>query len=421
MRVCIVGKYPPIEGGVSCLVRQTCWDLHRAGHDVHVVTNADEIEPGLRMLSPRGSSEPDPWPVSSTRAYSPRNQIPSSPAYASRLFGLGRAAVEKVRPDFLVGWYLEPYGVVAAQLAKAFDLPLVLIHAGSDIGFLARVDHDLAQSFRWAVEQADAVVTSGHPESREQLTMLGVKAEQLLPLPGGHPLEDRFRRAPHKIDVAELVRFAPRSHDRNRRPPDAGAPIIGSYGKVGESKGSYDLIESLDRLARRGIPFTFLNSAAGAPERLSAYHRALAEHPRLAERTWVLPPLAPDLIPDFIRACSVVTFLERKFTVKNHTPHVPREVMASGSCLVVSAEVAQQPFYRNMIFPGITALVVRDPRDTAELAATLEQALTVPGLARTFARLGKVASDEVDRAIDRTGLTNPMFRALEQFWEERAP
>jgi hypothetical protein len=44
VRICIVGKYPPIQGGVSA---QTYWaarGLAAGGHDVSVVTKAAEVE-----------------------------------------------------------------------------------------------------------------------------------------------------------------------------------------------------------------------------------------------------------------------------------------------------------------------------------------------------------------------------------------
>ena len=48
MRICLVGKYPPIQGGVSA---QTYWfaqELANQGHQVHIVSNADEVEAGYR-------------------------------------------------------------------------------------------------------------------------------------------------------------------------------------------------------------------------------------------------------------------------------------------------------------------------------------------------------------------------------------
>ena len=49
MRICIIGKFPPIQGGVSMRTYRTAHALAARGHDVHVVTNAKEVTPPFRM------------------------------------------------------------------------------------------------------------------------------------------------------------------------------------------------------------------------------------------------------------------------------------------------------------------------------------------------------------------------------------
>ncbi len=44
MRICFIGKYPPIEGGVSSHAYWLAKALGKKGHEVHVVTNAQEVE-----------------------------------------------------------------------------------------------------------------------------------------------------------------------------------------------------------------------------------------------------------------------------------------------------------------------------------------------------------------------------------------
>ena len=44
MRICILGKFPPIEGGVSHQTHLAAHELARRGHDVAVVTNAAQVE-----------------------------------------------------------------------------------------------------------------------------------------------------------------------------------------------------------------------------------------------------------------------------------------------------------------------------------------------------------------------------------------
>jgi hypothetical protein len=49
VKVCIIGKYPPIQGGVSTRTYWTAHGLARCGHEVHVVTNAKEATPPFRL------------------------------------------------------------------------------------------------------------------------------------------------------------------------------------------------------------------------------------------------------------------------------------------------------------------------------------------------------------------------------------
>ena len=166
MRICILGKFPPIAGGVSHQTYLAAHELARRGHRVFVVTNADEVEPEFRQLLLAGDAErleahysdgfvrcvqTDPVPVGS---YLPRAQ-----PYASKLFGLGLSVIEKHGCDLVVGWYLEPYGLVAAQLAATTGAPLVLRHAGSDLGRLAH-HADLRRAYAWALRRADRVLTT---------------------------------------------------------------------------------------------------------------------------------------------------------------------------------------------------------------------------------------------------------------------
>src|SRR5689334_3215677 len=69
MKLCVVGKYPPIQGGVA---RDTFWAafaLAQQGVEVHVVTNAAEVEPEFRVFDqPWGSALPaDPRQLAGAR------------------------------------------------------------------------------------------------------------------------------------------------------------------------------------------------------------------------------------------------------------------------------------------------------------------------------------------------------------------
>ena len=44
LKICIISKYPPIEGGVSARVYWLAKALGERKHEIHIVTNAQEVE-----------------------------------------------------------------------------------------------------------------------------------------------------------------------------------------------------------------------------------------------------------------------------------------------------------------------------------------------------------------------------------------
>src|SRR5580700_9025576 len=50
VKLCVIGKYPPIQGGVSMRTYWTAHDLAARGHEVHVVTNAKEAQAPFRIF-----------------------------------------------------------------------------------------------------------------------------------------------------------------------------------------------------------------------------------------------------------------------------------------------------------------------------------------------------------------------------------
>ena len=85
----------------------------------------------------------------------------------------------------------------------------------------------------------------------------------------------------------------------------------------------------LGTIAKRSLPL-------GAAE--TALLKTVEEQ-GLSEVTWVLPFVAHWKVARFIRACTAVCFLERDFPITFHAPTVPREVLACGTCLVLSGEI----------------------------------------------------------------------------------
>lgn len=410
MKILLFGKYPPIQGGTSSQTLNTVRALAAAGHEVDVVTNAREAEPSVRcVLTPadeqrlvelqRSSAEPaggritvhDTTPLGTTE------YMPWAEPYVTKLAGIGLHLASHTGYDLIVGWYFEPYGVAAGIVAETTGRPLVLRHAGSDLGRLTR-HPDLARAYRWLLGRADRILTG--PRNQPLLTSLGAAAGSCRAV-GRGSMPDYFDDPPGPIDLTDLASAAAVAFDGmdladpvvellGRRLADASngplsGPVIGVCGKVAVSKGSYDLVAALERVAA-GAPgatsgggslqdFTLLGAVGGHEELLAPFLEAVAASPAVSERAVMLGLVAPWRIPSFVDACDLVCVLERRFDVALHRPRLPEEVLCRGGVLVISGEVAGKMGFADRLVDRENCLIVDDPADIEDLARVLGDAL----------------------------------------------
>ena len=392
MRICAVVKYPPIQGGVSALSYRVAMALGAAGHQVSVVTNADEVEDDYRIwmtAEDRARLEAD-FPGGGSVRLAPTSglgrkhaaHIPDHRPFATKLAALATEEIRRIDADVVYSYYLEPYGVAAQLAALWTGVPHVVQHAGSDrTRLLAHPDMSLA--YREVLRHADLVIAQ--PGTVEGF---GVAAERVMQLrPRGLPAWFTDAEGP-ALDVnATIARLAAAGHSwiANAAPMPVERPTIGIYGKLGEYKGSYDLLAALARLKRQGRQFNLLIMAGGYQR--ERYLRAVAEAD-LTDRTWTLPFLPHWRVPEFLRTLTAACFLERRFPVAIHTPGIPREVLSVGTCLVVSREAADKQPYRPEMRHGENIFVVEEPSDTDELAKVLGRVIDDPEAARAVGKAG---------------------------------
>jgi glycosyltransferase involved in cell wall biosynthesis len=188
MRICVIGKYPPIEGGVSSLTYWTCHLLARAGHGVEVVTNADETEAEHRILFLPGDRErleasyPGGGHVR-VHFIQPKHDpdlyyIPRGRPTITRLATVASEVVRRNECDLIIGWYLEPYVMAAALVSTWTKRPYVVRHAASDLFELA-AQPELGTAYREVLRHAGGVMSLSVPADG-----LGLGASQSLGLPG---------------------------------------------------------------------------------------------------------------------------------------------------------------------------------------------------------------------------------------------
>jgi glycosyltransferase involved in cell wall biosynthesis len=370
LRVCVVGKYPPIQGGISAQCYWMCRWLAERGHEIHVVTNADEVETQYRILpvaedltsgAPGGTLR-----VWRTEAPTPAyRHIPQTNPVVTKLASLALEAIETHACDLVVGFYLEPYAVAAHLAATLSGRPLVIRHAGSDVGRLLSVPQ-LGRTYAAILKSADIVCT--RPAARTPFLELGVPESRIVPDPGWVVPREYFHPAVKPLDVNAHLASVGLS------PIDPAAPIIGIYGKMGTAKGTFDLLEASIALKRAGLRFTLLAATHGSAEDEARFERTIAAGD-LSDRVRQLPFLPHPRVAALLRACSMVCVLEREFPIAGHASGTAIEVLACGTPLMVSAEVARKQIFAPRVVHGRNVLVVRDPRDHGDLARLLSNAL----------------------------------------------
>lgn len=416
MNVLALTKFPPIQGGVSAKGHATAWELARLGHRVEVVTNASACEPGLTMSLDAsdlallaGAAGTGRVTVHDVRSEDRRPYVPWAEPFVTKL--VGRAlAVHRSRPfDVIYGSYLEPYGVAAALVATITARPLVIRHAGSDVGRLA-LHPDLAETYRWVFDRCERVLTRGTGGARVALDRLGVDPARFYS-PRSDRLPGYFRRRPEPLDVCgwadqpewfarlELPEALSRAISQANAKPLPPAPVIGIYGKVGVTKGTYDLLEALEVVASRGTAFTLAVVVGARTETLASFYGEVMSSRQLGSRTRFLPLMAPWRVPSFVAACDVVPMLERDFGITFHNSRIVREVLAVGSCLVCSREIADKQWFAESLVDATNCVIVDDPRDTATLALRLTQVLEDPSNRRSIAARGRTLSHAIESSL----------------------
>ncbi|KFE69215.1 PqqD family peptide modification chaperone [Hyalangium minutum] len=391
MRICALIKYPPIQGGVSAQSYWMCRALAEAGHEVHVVTNADEVEDDYRlMLTADDRSWLEPTFGAgrvrlhlSERSSSAFLHVPQANPYVSKLAGLATDVVRRHRCEVIFSYYFEPYGVAANMASHWTGVPYLVRNAGSDLGRLM-TRPGLGTTYREIIRRANGVC-AGNPLL---FLGMGVHPDNIYRGPPPDLIRECFSPTVEPLDINGVLEELNREHPglvRNPRLLDPSLPVIGIYGKVGVTKGTYDLLSALALLRKEGLRFNLVALTRG--KRVAPLHKAVEEQ-GLAEVTWVLPFVAHWKVARFIRACRAVCFLERDFPITFHAPTVPREVLACGTCLVLSGEIAAKQPFREHLAPGKNVLLVPDPRVHSELARALRQAIEDPEGAREIGRRG---------------------------------
>jgi glycosyltransferase involved in cell wall biosynthesis len=401
LRICIIGKYPPIQGGVSMRTYRTAHALAVRGHEVHVVTNAKEVAPPFRM-----HMRAEDWArceaqlqVGSVRVHwtdpvdRSQSHIPMASPFVSKLASIAGRIHAEHPFDVIFSHYLEPYGVAGYLAAQMTGAPHVVRMAGSDAG---RLWHhpQLEPLYDHVLRCANRVVAVGAVADRAAAR--GVDPRRILP-GGAYAIpEDDFSPEGPVLDVAAIRDEAGQGADLQGMLWGGFAgdkPHIGVYGKLGDNKGSFALLDALHRLKRDGHEVGLVALAHGRPD-VERRFRERASDLGLAGNVLQIPFLPHWRVPEFLRSCLAVCCLEQDFPIGLHSPITPLEVLLCGTCLVASTEVIRKLPQWHRLPHGYGCVAVNDVNDVEELSGKLAAIVRHPQLAGAVGARGRSFAQE---------------------------
>jgi len=405
LRICIIGKFPPIQGGVSMRTYWTAHGLAARGHEVAVVTNAKEAQPPFRMHmrdedwqrcegSLGKGSVTVHWtdPVDRAQTY-----LPMASPFVSKLATLAARAHTARRFDVIYSHYMEPYGVAGYLASQITGLPHVARMAGSDAGRLWQ-HPQLELLYDHVLRSAQVVIAAGIVAQRAMER--GIDACRVVPGGSFAPPQHLFTSEGPRLELDRLRSELRDSGDEHQLWGDfAGSSYFGVFGKLGDNKGSFALLSALHRLKRAGAQVGLVALAHGRAQ-VEQRFRARAEELGLVDRVLQLPFLAHWRVPEFLRSCLAVCCLEQDFSIGINSPIIPLEVLLCGACLVGSAEVIRKLPEWERLPSGWGCVAISNVNDVEELSGKLAAITHDPVSAAAVGARGRRFAQDLLQEID---------------------
>lgn len=250
MRVCMISKFPPIEGGIAARTYWLARGYAEAGHEVHVVTNAGCVEPEYRIDGcQQHLADLKNIYIHDLQADVPWH-IPQSQAYTDRLLNSALNVIVKHNVDILDAGFLMPYGIVAFMAGKVTEVPYVLRHGGSDVAkFLQHPEFDYL--LRQVIVNASMIVTDF--ENVKRFDSINMHTQIGDPYVPDERVFEREKRAGRAVPVIAYIGKV-NHYWRNRRLDEVVIALRKKFDKcqivfVAQGKGLEDFKRTLGGLA----------------------------------------------------------------------------------------------------------------------------------------------------------------------------
>ncbi len=373
MKICFIGKFPPIPGGVSSENYWFAHELAEAGHEIHVVTNANEAfyPYRMKMLATdwhdceksyvSGGFVKVHWTNDDIKK---QYHVPNHNAFVTKLSSKALKVIRENAIDVIFGYYIEPYGIASYIASLTTNVPYVIKHAGSDIGRLWKQD-DFYELYQIVLKRAKYVLTS--KIVAKEIINHGIKEEKLR-LGVRSPLPKIFNT--NKSNKDEFLSYVNITALINNK------KTIGIYGKPGMYKGTLEIIKAVALLKRQGYDFQLI-LVGMTEDPFQKRIEDLIKFYDLYDTIYQLPFLPNWRIPAFIKYCDVLCYLENDFPIKFHMPIIFEEIVACGKALICSAEIKSKQFNHKELNDGENCFIVNNVANQIELLEVLTKVLTL--------------------------------------------
>jgi len=369
--------------------------LGERGHEVHIVTNAQEVEEEYRERIETNDQQyaPENVFVHSTNPNNNPWHIPFSKAYTERIASLAIEVIEKYNIQLIDSFYILPYGVAAFIAGNITVRPQILRHAGSDIGKLF-ASSSYNTLFREIFQRADKIITI--PPLKEMFLSLGILESKIT--------FDENVSVDTKTFNPEVPPFPLLEHIERQLPE---CPIITYIGKINyywKTKGLFELVKAVKDI-RDDFLLLFVANGKGLRD-----FQNLIKEKNLSKNSIFLDFVPPWEIPSIIKLSTCVVVPEREFPIQYHTPILPREVMAVGKCLILSKELYNKQCYGNLS-NGESAFII-DPKNIKQFRAVIEYIIRHPEDATRIGQNANKISKQFENFNEYINQTIDLYTSL---------
>jgi len=391
----MIGKYPPIEGGVSTRTYWLARALGEQGVEVHIVTNAQEVEEEYKEIIQDGDPEyaPPNVYVHSTNEKSHPWYIPFSKSYAERIASLAIEVIKKYDLQLIDSYYILPY-VISGFLAKTItDIPQIMRHAGSDMGRLLS-SPNFSTLFGAIFKKVDRIIT--YPDDKEEFVKRGIPESRI-------SITDRIN-VNLKAFNSEVI---PLDLSTYLEKNIGNIPVISFIGKIPylwESKGIGELLEAIEGI-KEDFLLLFFSGGKGLPK-----VRQIVRDKGLERQVVFLKFVPPWKVPSIMKRSTCVVVPEHDFPIANHTPSIPAEVLAVGKCLILSNELYEKKPYQELV-NGENVLII-DPKNIIQFRSIIERIIKCPDEAEKIGQEARKLSERIENFNEYVSHTIKLYEQI---------